>query len=73
MRVELVGGPHCGATVDIPSIGTPHNIWTPGQPRGLGSTVRMDYTHAPARSSDVAYTWDRHLDRYTYSGPYEVA
>ncbi len=73
MRVELVGGPHCGATADaVPD--RQAVIWTNPQPRqNVGSGYQVPYSNGPATTQDAAYRFDEGRGRYVYCGQYEVA
>lgn len=69
MTYELVGGPHCGATVE--TVGAGHGrdttVWLPGAPSQYGVNARP-HTNAPASGTDVAYAYDVDRRRYVYAG-----
>lgn len=70
VRVELVGGPHCGAVVDaVPARQV--TVWVSGTPRALGSHYVVTHTNAPALRTDVAYAYDNGRGRYLFCGAYD--
>ncbi len=73
MKIELVGGPHCGATADaVPE--RQETIWCNPSPRAnVGAAYQVPYSNGPATTLDVAYRYDGDRKRYLYCGPYDVA